>query len=109
MLEVLFGDPQSVAKLFELALFMIDGELTATLGSDDVVLRTGDALHVPRGVAFGVRNRTPRSASFVLSFAPPPRSGSIEEMLEAARTKGRRVYAPSEFDEIIGETSFPLR
>lgn len=36
----------------------------------------------------GVRNTTSRSASFILSFAPPPRA---------------------EFDPIIGETSFPLR
>lgn len=97
------------AKLFELSLFMIDGELNAKLGPEDVVLKAGEALHIPRGVAFGVRNTTSRSASFILSFAPPPRTGTIDEMLEAARQKGRRVYEPAEFDAIIGETKFPLR
>lgn len=103
--------PPSVeeAKLFELSLFMVDGELEATLGSDRVTLHAGEALHIPRNVAFGVRNSTPRSASFILSFAPPPRTGTIDEMLAAAREKGRRVYEPAEFDAIIGETSFPLR
>lgn len=97
------------AKLFELSLFMLDGELVAILDQEEFVIRPGEALHVPRGVAFGVRNETNRSGSFILSFAPPPRSGTIDEMLASARTRGRRVYEPKEFDRIIGETTFPLR
>lgn len=97
------------AKLFELSLFMLDGELVGTLDTTDMPLRPGDALHVPRGTAFGVRNETDRTASFVLSFAPPPRSGGIAQMLDDARAKGRRVYEPSEFDQIVGEPGFPLR
>ena len=97
------------AKLFELSLFMLDGELNARLGPDEFVIRAGEALHIPRGMAFGVRNSTARSASFVLSFAPPPRAGTIEEMMRDAKAKGRRVYAPAEFDDIIGESTFPLR
>lgn len=97
------------AKQFELSLFMLDGELIATLVADDMPLRPGEALHIPRGVAFGVRNETDATASFVLSFAPPPRSGGIQEMLEAAREKGRRVYEPAEFDTIVGDPGFPLR
>lgn len=101
-------DPEE-AKLFELSLFMLDGELTATLGSDDMPLRPGDALHVPRGLAFGVRNDGDRTASFILSFAPPPRSGGIEQVLADARQKGRRIYEPHEFESIVGEPGFPLR
>lgn len=97
------------AKEFELSLFMIDGELVLILDADELVARPGDAVHVPRGVGFGVRNETDRSASFVLSFAPPPRSGTIEERLADARSRGRRVLGPKEFDAIIGETVFPLR
>ena len=97
------------AKLFELSLFMLDGELIATLDTTDMPLRPGEALHIPRGTAFGVRNGTDRTASFVLSFAPPPRTGGIAQMLDDARTKGRRVYEPSEFGEIVGEPGFPLR
>jgi quercetin dioxygenase-like cupin family protein len=101
-------DPEE-AQLFELSLFMLDGELSGILGTDEVALRPGDALHIPRGAAFGVRNETDRTASFVLSFAPPPRSGGITQMLQAAREKGRRVYEPAELASIIGETGFPLR
>ena len=97
------------AKLFELSLFMLDGELIGTLGSDDMPLRPAEALHIPRGVAFGVRNETARTASFVLSFSPPPRSGGIQQILDAARDTGRRVYAPSEFESMVSESGFPLR
>lgn len=97
------------AKLFELSLFMLDGELIGTLATEDLPLRPGDALHIPRGVAFGVRNETTRSASFVLSFSPPPRSGSVGQMLQAARESGRRVFEPADFQSIVGEAGFPLR
>jgi len=101
-------DPEE-AKLFELSLFMLDGEVVGTLDATDMPLRPGEALHIPRGTAFGVRNETGRTASFVLSFAPPPRTGGIAQMLDDARAKGRRVYEPSEFDQIVGEPGFPLR
>ena len=97
------------AKLFELSLFMLDGELVMTLDQDDFVARPGDAVHVPRGVAFGVKNQTDKSASFVLAFAPPPGTGTIPERLASARARGRKVLEPKEFDPIIGESAFPLR
>lgn len=97
------------AKLFELSLFMLDGELEATLSGERVRLRVGDALHIPLNAPFGVRNTTDRSASFVLTFTPPPALGGIDEMFDRARQKGRRVFEPSEFDGIVGETRFPFR
>lgn len=97
------------AKLFELSLFMIDGELDCSLSGEWVTVRAGEALHIPLNVPFGVNNRTDRSASFVLSFTPPPRMSGLDNLFADAAEKGRRVYEPAEFDEIIGETSFPIR
>ena len=97
------------AKLFELALFMIDGELTMILDADEFLAHPGDAVHIPRGVAFGVRNESDNSASFVLAFAPPPGKGTISDRLEGARARGRRVLEPRDFDAIIGKTTFPFR
>lgn len=97
------------AKLFELSLFMLDGELVMILDAEEFVGRPGDAVHIPRGVAFGVKNLTDRSASFVLAFAPPPGKGTVDERLASARSRGRRVLEPSDFDPIIGETVFPFR
>lgn len=92
-------DPEE-AKLFELSLLMLEGDLVAVRGAEERTIRAGDALHVPRGVAFGVRNETSASASFVMAFAPPPRAGTIEQMLASARERGRRVYEPRELDAI---------
>ena len=94
------------AKLFELSLFMVEGELTGILGESEMRLTPGDALHIPRGMAFGVDNKSAGAASFILSFAPPPRAGDIDTMLADARAKGRRVYAAEEFGAIVGDSAY---
>lgn len=94
------------AKLFELSLFMVEGDLVGILGETEMPLTPGDALHIPRGTAFGVDNRSAGTASFILSFAPPPRTGDIDTMLADARSKGRRVYAAEEFGSIVGDSVY---
>lgn len=100
---------QEEADQFELSLFMLDGELLATIGGQDRVLRTGDGQHIPRGTPFGVRNTTASTASFVLSFAPTPHSGDVESMFDDARARGTRVWTPEELAPVIGRTIFPFR
>ena len=41
------------AELFELSLFMLEGELEGILNEDRIKLEPGDALHIPRGTPFG--------------------------------------------------------
>jgi len=96
------------AKLFELSLLMLEGMLVGTLGDDTVVLSTGDALHIPRGVAFGVSNETDRTAGFVLSFSPPPRV-DLASVKSDAIAKGRVVLEPDEMAERLGPLQFPPR
>ena len=62
----------------------------------------------PRNVPFAVHNRSDRSATFVLSFSPPPRVAGLDNPFADAEAKGRRIYEPCEFDGIIGESGFPL-
>lgn len=95
------------AKLFELSLFMIEGSLEATLGEQHVELGTGDALHIPRGVPFGVENKTDSTASFVLSFSPPPPGVDLASMKETALEKGRVVIDPIDVAERVGGLVFP--
>lgn len=95
------------AELFELSLFMIEGSLQATLGQEHVELETGDALHIPRGVPFGVANRTGSTASFVLSFSPPPPNVDLESMREKAGERGRVVLDPVDVAERVGGLIFP--
>lgn len=94
------------AKLFELSLLMLEGTLVGTLGDDTVELSTGDALHIPRGVAFGVANETDQLAGFVLSFSPPP-SIDLATMKSNALAKGRVVLEPEEMVERLGPLQFP--
>ena len=61
----------------------------------------------PRNVPFAVHNRSDRSATFVLSFSPPPRVAGLDNPFADAEAKGRRIYEPSEFDDIVGESGFP--
>lgn len=91
---------QEEAELFELSLFMIEGELEATLGGLTRTLSTGDAQHIPRGVAFGVANRTDHTASFVLSFTPPPGGPGLEPVFADAQERGARIWNPSELNAI---------
>ena len=88
---------------------MIDGELDCSLSGEWMAVRAGEALHIPLNVPFGVHNRSDRSATFVLSFSPPPRVAGLDNLFADAEAKGRRIYEPSEFDDIIGESGFPLR
>lgn len=91
---------QEEAELFELSLFMIEGELEVNLADTTRVLRVGEAQHIPRRVAFGCRNNGDTTASFVLSFTPNPAEEGIEGMFERMRAKGKKVWEPAELNAI---------
>lgn len=96
---------QEEAELFELSLFMIEGELQATLGEVVRTLSVGTAQHIPRGVAFGVENSGDVTASFVLSFCPTPAREGMEEMFDRAAAGGSRIWQPEELNRIRAERS----
>lgn len=91
---------QEEAELFELSLFMIEGELEVSLAGTTRVLRAGEAQHIPRRVAFGCRNDGDSTASFVLSFTPNPSEGGIGDMFQRMREKGAKVWEPVELNSI---------
>ena len=95
------------AKLFELSLFMLEGELDTVLGDDEVSVAKGDALHIRRGVAFGVTNNGTGPASFVLSFAPPPPNVDLDTMKQSAIGRGRVVIEASDVEGVVGAVAFP--
>ena len=76
------------AELFELSLFMLEGHLDGILDEERVALTAGDALHIPRGMPFGVENKGSDTVSFVLSFAPPPPNVNLDTMKESALRTG---------------------
>ncbi len=89
------------AEQFELSLFMLQGELQVTLAEDRFALRQADALHIPRTVPFGVANTTDHTASFVLSFSPPPMV-DLHTMRERAEASGRTVLDAQECQRRFG-------
>ena len=95
------------AELFELSLFMIEGELEGILDERRVTLTRGDALHIRRGVPFGVENKGAGAASFVLSFAPPPPNVDLDTMKQSALERGRVVIAAGEVEDVVGPVIFP--
>jgi len=72
-----------------------------------VELAPGDALHIPRGVPFGVENRGSATVSFVLSFAPPPPGVDLEKMKAQAIERGRNVIEPADVEDVVGPVTFP--
>lgn len=51
------------------AFVVVTGELTATLDGEDVVVRAGDSLSVPPGVAFRIANRSAEPFVAIASMA----------------------------------------
>ena len=95
------------AELFELSLFMLEGELDILLGGEEVQITRGDALHIPRCVPVGVTNNGSSTASFVLSFSPPPPNVDLDTMKQSAIDRGRVVVEPSDVESVVGPLSFP--
>ena len=99
-------DPEE-AELFELSLFMLEGDLVGILDEERIPLAPGDALHIPRGVPFGVDNQGTVTVTFVLSFAPPPPNVDLDTMKESAIERGRVVIEPDDVTGVVGPVSFP--
>lgn len=95
------------AELFELSLFMLEGQLEAQVGGERIAVDRGDALHVPRGEAFGVTNSGSQTATFVLSFSPPPSDASLETFRERAVNRGQRIIEAEDVEEEVGKYFFP--
>lgn len=95
------------AELFELSLFMLEGKLDGILDEERVHLSAGDALHIPRGVPFGVENRGSATVSFVLSFAPPPPNVNLDTMKQSAIERGRVVIDAQDVESVVGPVTFP--
>lgn len=97
---------QAEAELFELSLFMLGGELLIYYGDEELTIGAHTALFVPRGVPFGVRNETGETATFVLTFTPPPRQGNMDEFWATVRDPDKRLKTPDQIRAMIGKTIY---
>ena len=94
------------AELFELSLYMLEGELLLYYGDEVFTIGPHTALFIPRGVAFGVRNETEETATFILTFTPPPSQGSMDEFWATVRDPDRRVKTPDQIRAMTGRTDY---
>ncbi len=92
------------AHEFDTVLYMLAGELFITLGKDQFDIQPNMALHIPGGVPFGVKNNGKTTASYVLTFHPPPEIALMEALKERVQKAGRKVYSPAEMNEMAGDT-----
>lgn len=88
------------AELFELSLYMLEGSLFIYYGEETFTVEAGTALYIPRGMPFGVRNETAETATFVLTFTPPPSIESLEAWW--ARIPDHKKKSPEAIRELIG-------
>ena len=92
------------AHEFDTVLYMLNGELEVTLGKDQFSIQPNMALHIPGGIPFGVKNNGPITASYVLTFNPPPDIESLDALKKRFAEAGRLVMTPAEMNEMVGDT-----
>lgn len=81
---------------FETCLFMLEGELEISYDGDRFTIGPETALHVPLGTSFGVKNCGKVTASYVLTFSPPPEIESVEALRQRYAERNRTVKTPEE-------------
>ncbi len=93
------ADPKE-AEMFELALFMLEGNLQITYGEEKFDITPETALLVPLGTPFGVKNSGAETASFVLTFSPPPKTKSRQALRERYAELDRVIKSPEEMKQL---------
>lgn len=83
---------------------MLEGELEITLEGETFVVAPGEAIHVDPGVSPGVRNSGTRTASFLLTFSPPPKIASLEALRERYERPGDGVKSPEEMEALVRQS-----
>ena len=83
---------------------MLKGVLEVTYGKEQFPIEANMALHTPGGIPFGVKNIGEITASFVLTFHPPPEIESLEALRERNIERGREIKSAQEMNEMIGDT-----
>ena len=94
---------QEEADMYELSLYILDGQPLVTYGDDKFTMVPHTALHIQRGVMLGFDNPTDKPVTLILSFTPSPK-GAInpDEMRALIEKRGRSVMTPESMNEMAG-------
>jgi quercetin dioxygenase-like cupin family protein len=72
------GPPAHIQTREDEAFYVLDGEITFSIGSEKRKVSAGGFVHVPRGVAHSFKNETSQPAKVLIWFSP----AGIEKMFE---------------------------
>jgi quercetin dioxygenase-like cupin family protein len=77
------GPPPHIHHLEEEQFYILDGELTFSVGDQTVQTRAGDFVHIPRDTVHAFQNG-PRPARVLATFSPAGIEGFFKEVGELA-------------------------
>ncbi len=98
----------------ERSLYMLEGSLEITYGEEKFEITPEMALLVPPGTPFGIKNAGRETASFILTYSPPPypEIKSREDLRKLYEERMRELYgrshvvkSPEEMKELRGRKS----
>lgn len=111
------GPPPHVHSREEEGFFVIEGEITLTIGEEQVTATTGVSVNIPPGVPHSFRNTSNRPAKMLILVAPaglermffevgtplpdgattasPPTKDEIDRLLAAAPKYGIEIRVPA--------------
>lgn len=95
---------QEESDMYELSLYIIDGQPLVIYGDERFTMHPHTALHCEKGVPVGFENPTEEPVSLLLSFTPSPRGAmDSDEMRAFVEARGRSVFSPEAMNEMAGE------
>lgn len=92
------GPPPHIHHLEEEQFYILDGELTYSVGDQTFALSTGDFIHIPRGTVHSFKNG-PKPSRLLATFAPAGIEGFFREVGE--RVDDRSKSPPPVTEAII--------
>ncbi len=82
------GNPRSIQRDRETALYVLEGELTVQVGDQTVKAPAGAFIQVPRGSVFAFSNPGSNPARFLALYSPGGFEKYFEEMTEVIERHG---------------------
>ncbi len=96
------GNPRSIQRNRETALYVLEGELTVQVGDQIVKAPAGAFIQVPRGTVFAFSKEGPKPARFLALYSPGGFEKYFEE-LPAVIEKHGYPPPPDVMSELVGK------
>jgi quercetin dioxygenase-like cupin family protein len=95
------GPPPHIHHLEEEQFYVLDGQLTYSVGDQIFEVHTGDFIHIPRGTVHSFKNGT-RPSRLLATFAPAGIEGFFREVGQRVPAGDRLKSPPPVTEAVIG-------